>query len=43
MRELSLTGGPLLGRVLRDVRLAWEAGEATTEGELLAVARAALP
>lgn len=42
MRELGLSSGPLLGRVLREARLAWEAGEATTYDEVLAVARAAL-
>jgi poly(A) polymerase len=39
MRELGLDGGPLLGRVLRGARLAWEAGEAATAAEVLAVAR----
>ena len=39
MRELGLESGPLLGRVLREVRLAWEAGEAVTVPELLDVAR----
>jgi poly(A) polymerase len=42
MRELGLDSGPLLGRVLREARLAWEAGEATTAAEVLAVARDAL-
>ncbi|MBN1321563.1 MAG: CCA tRNA nucleotidyltransferase [Thermoleophilia bacterium] len=42
MRELGLSGGPLLGRVLREVRLAWEAGEATTYSQAVAVARSAL-
>jgi len=42
MRELGLVGGPLLGRVLRAVRLAWEAGEARTASEALDVARGAL-
>ena len=42
MRELGLDGGPLLGRVLREARLVWEAGEATTATEVLAVARAVL-
>jgi hypothetical protein len=42
MRELGLAGGPLLGKVLREARLAWEAGEATTADELLVVARAAV-
>ncbi|MFH1834376.1 MAG: hypothetical protein ABH877_05065 [bacterium] len=42
MRELGLAEGPLLGGVLRDVRLACEAGEATTAAEALAVARSAL-
>ncbi len=40
MRELGLQGGPALGRALREARLAWEAGEATSAGELLEVARA---
>jgi hypothetical protein len=39
MRELGLEGGPALGRALREARLAWEAGEAKTESEVLAVAR----
>lgn len=42
MRELGLSAGPLLGGVLREVRLAWEAGETTTYPEALAVARAVL-
>jgi len=42
MRELGLSAGPLLGRVLREVRLAWEAGEATTYSQALAAARTAL-
>jgi poly(A) polymerase len=42
MRELGMESGPLLGRVLREVRLAWESGEAVTASEALAVARAAL-
>jgi hypothetical protein len=42
MRELGLAEGPLLGKALRDVRLAWEAGEARTGAEALAVARGAL-
>jgi poly(A) polymerase len=42
MRELGLRGGPLLGKVVREVQLAWEAGEATTVGEALGVARDAL-
>lgn len=40
--ELGLLPGPGLGRVLREVRLAWEAGEATTEEELLDAARRVL-
>jgi poly(A) polymerase len=40
MREFNLEGGPLLGRALREARLAWEAGEAKTAAEVLAVARA---
>lgn len=42
MRELGLSAGPLLGSVLREVRLAWEAGETTTYPEALTVARAVL-
>lgn len=42
MREFGLSPGPLLGRVLREVRLAWEAGEASTYHELQSVARAFL-
>ena len=42
MHELGLDSGPLLGKVLRETRLAWEAGEATTAAEVLAVARDAL-
>jgi poly(A) polymerase len=42
MRDLDLTAGPLVGEVLREVRLAWEAGEATTGAEALIVARGAL-
>jgi hypothetical protein len=42
MRDLDLVAGPLLGKVLREVRLAWEAGEATTGAEALIVARGAL-
>lgn len=39
MSELGLESGPLLGRVLREVRLAWEMRAATTVSELLTVAR----
>lgn len=42
MSELGLQGGPLMGRALREVQLAWEMGEATTVSGLLAVARDAL-
>ena len=42
MARLGVGPGPLLGRLLREVRLAWEAGEASTVDDLLAVARAAL-
>jgi hypothetical protein len=42
MRELGLKPGPMLGRALREARLAWEAGEARTAGEALAAARGAL-
>ena len=40
--ELGLEPGATLGKVLRAVQLAWEAGEAQDDHELLAVARAAL-
>jgi tRNA nucleotidyltransferase/poly(A) polymerase len=39
MREFDLASGPLLGRVLREVRLAWEAGEIDSAQEALAAAR----
>jgi poly(A) polymerase len=39
MRELGLESGPLLGRVLREARLAWEAGEVTDAAQVLALAR----
>ena len=42
MRELGLEPGPRLGNALRAARLVWEAGEATTTGQALAAARAAL-
>lgn len=42
MRELGLTPGPGLGEVLREVRLAWEAGEAVTYEQLLTIARTSL-
>jgi hypothetical protein len=42
MRELGLESGPLLGRVLVEARLAWEAGEVASRAEVLAVARTAL-
>lgn len=42
MDELGLSPGPLLGRVLREARLAWEAGEASTREDVLTVAREAL-
>jgi poly(A) polymerase len=42
MRELGLEAGPLLGKALREARLAWEAGEATTADEALTAARSAL-
>jgi poly(A) polymerase len=41
MHELGLPPGPLLGKALRAARLAWEAGEAATREEVLAVARRA--
>jgi poly(A) polymerase len=40
--ELGLEPGVTLGRALRAVRLAWEAGEAQDDTELLAAGRAAL-
>jgi tRNA nucleotidyltransferase/poly(A) polymerase len=42
MEELGLEPGPRLGAALRAARLAWEAGEAVTAEQALAVARAAL-
>jgi poly(A) polymerase len=42
MRELGLPGGPLLGKAVREARLAWEAGEVTTAAEFLAAARRGL-
>jgi|WetSurMetagenome_2_1015567.scaffolds.fasta_scaffold10297_3 tRNA nucleotidyltransferase/poly(A) polymerase len=39
MRHLSLSSGPRLGAVIREVRLAWEAGEISTLPEVLARAR----
>ncbi len=42
MREFGLESGPLVGKALREVRLAWEAGEATTLSEALAAGRVAL-
>ena len=42
MEELGLAPGPLLGRLVREVRLAWEAGEVRSRDGLLAVARGAL-
>lgn len=39
MEALGIVPGPLLGDVLREVRLAWEAGEETTASGLLGVAR----
>jgi hypothetical protein len=41
MKELGLTQGPALGKVLRETRLAWEAGEIHTLPEALDLARAA--
>jgi hypothetical protein len=38
MEQLGLPAGPLLGRLLREVRLAWEAGEASTAADLVEVA-----
>jgi poly(A) polymerase len=42
MRELGLPGGPRLGRVMREVSLAWEAGEIKSAEEALAAARISL-
>ena len=42
MRELGLPGGRLLGSLLRDVRLAWEAGEVNTPAQALEMARSLL-
>ncbi len=39
MEQLGLDSGPAVGRALREARLAWESGEATSRAELLAVAR----
>lgn len=39
MRELGLEPGPILGRALREARLAWEAGEARSLAEVLAAAK----
>ena len=41
MKELGLDPGPRLGKALQAARLAWEAGEAVTTEQALAVARAA--
>jgi hypothetical protein len=41
MQHLGLSGGPRLGAVLREVRLAWEAGEIASAPEALALARSA--
>lgn len=35
MKELALAPGPLLGEVMREVRLAWESGEASDRGTIL--------
>jgi hypothetical protein len=40
MAELDLEPGPVLGRVLREVRLSWEAGELDGLGGALSLARA---
>jgi hypothetical protein len=42
MQALALTEGPLLGRVLRETRLAWEAGEIHGLEEALVIASTAL-
>jgi hypothetical protein len=42
MRELGLESGPLVGRALREARLAWEAGEVFSFSEVLAVAQKAV-
>ncbi len=42
MAELDLSPGPLLGQVVREVALAWEAGEIADRSEALAAARSSL-
>lgn len=42
MAELGLDPGPLLGRVVREVALAWEAGEIADRREALATGRSSL-
>ena len=42
MAELGLEPGPVLGRVLQEVRLGWEAGELADRDAALALARACL-
>ena len=39
MERLDVEPGPTLGRVVREVRLAWESGEASSEDDLMDVAR----
>jgi len=42
MFELGLESGPVLGRALREARLAWESGEATDRAEVIEAARSAV-
>ena len=42
MREFELLPGPLVGELLREIRLAWEAGEISTYKEAVQVARSYL-
>lgn len=42
MRELHLPGGPRLGRMMREMSLAWEAREISSAEEALALARISL-
>ncbi|MCX8032046.1 MAG: hypothetical protein N3B14_01415 [Thermoleophilia bacterium] len=39
MRELGLSPGPVVGQVLREIRLAWEAGEIATPEQALEMAK----
>jgi hypothetical protein len=42
MAELALDPGPLLGKVVREVALAWESGEIADRSEALSTARSRL-